>query len=436
VKRRLGERPFWSPAHGVDRSAGYHPPAVSIGPERAVAGGRPRGGELCRAWTDPHAHMPDYQPVGAADVSSLAWVVPSKAEAQRATKALLESLDGPGLPVSLWEAELKRAIDDSAKQHAAAPQKQGSTQSSSAGRTPRPTQYTLRLTQKMTAVLLGSANSRDHVRCVYDRPSLRGTFIGTDARTTVEVVEVRDGWLRFAPQPDDTRECWVRERAADGVWEVAAAQTAASRSTEFAIRTGLRMLGFFLERDEGACEMMMGATTDFLEDLPPMALFDADAGGQTVGEAGVHRMLTMLTDWLEARSMAGVAGCAELLAKLTVARGSLQSILRLAQLFSQKPSIITPEVIAQVQKLSVVESFEHPVRSFFEPIPGSTAQLLVLWEQSVFAVIRKEKAELRNKEEMESAIAVAQTALAEGDTDAARLIVAAQLSEKGFSKVV
>ena len=67
-------------------------------------------------------------------------------------------------------------------------------------------------------------------------------------------------------------------------------------------------------------------------------------------------------------------------------------------------------------------------------MPGSPAELLAIWERSVFAVIRKGKAG-SGREGVDSAIAVAQAALAEGDTDAARLVVATQLSEKSFATV-
>ncbi len=373
--------------------------------------------------------MAGYEPLqgGKLGLEGLKWGTPSEADVQRATKELLSSLDDPAEPVPLWEAELQRVVAQHAQLAAAAGALQGRGKISVQSE-PRPVTYTLRLAKRQTAVLATTAGV---VGAVYDRPSTSSKFLGTDTRTTIEVVEVRDGWLRFSPQPDDSCECWIQERSADGVWEVAA-QTPASRSTEFAIRTGLRMLRLFLDRDEGACEMMMAATSDFLEDLCPMSLFNSS--GQANGE-GIDRVLTMLTDWLMARSVAGLDGAAEMLTRLAVTRGSLPEILCLAQLFGNRPSLMTAAVVTELQKLSEVDSFDPAVAHFFAPRPGSSAELVALWNTSVFSLIRKEKARSRNTEEVNSAIAKARAALVDGDESTARLIVAAQLSEKSFATV-
>ena len=63
------------------------------------------------------------------------------------------------------------------------------------------------------------------VATVFDRPSSDARQLGVEDRSTIQIIEVRDGWLRFQPQPDDSSQCWVRESASDGDWKVSASQS-------------------------------------------------------------------------------------------------------------------------------------------------------------------------------------------------------------------
>lgn len=175
----------------------------------------------------------------------------------------------------------------------------------------------------------------------------------------------------------------MRERAPDGVWGLAASKNAATRQTDFAIRTGLRMLAFFLQKDDGASQLMLDSIREFVDDLEPLALYDAD-------EQAIDRVLEVLTEWLAARtstlSHAPGAGSEELLliTRLTVARGTLSAVMKLAALLDDTatPSTalqasedsvsssrnsssggggrlsLSAEVLAEIQHISAVEQFE------------------------------------------------------------------------------
>ena len=173
--------------------------------------------------------MPGYEPPSATGLGQLTWVVPTKADAQRATIALLESLDGPGAPPSLWEKELARSpvsppsvmppLGPGVEEEGGAGPGAGPGADRSAAHHIHAAQHAEAYCRAGAPGLLAPGRARG-IR----QASFRSNFVGMEARSAVEVVEVRDGWLRFDPQPDDTRECWVRDRADDGVWEVAAAQ--------------------------------------------------------------------------------------------------------------------------------------------------------------------------------------------------------------------
>ena len=87
------------------------------------------------------------------------------------------------------------------------------------------------------------------------------------------------------------------------------------------------------------------------------------ADGTGLIQAARRREKGLIALLLAAQSMAGVDGSAELLTRLTACRASLPGVLRLAQLFSQKPSLVTPGVITELQKLAEIDRSSRPRRA-------------------------------------------------------------------------
>lgn len=125
-----------------------------------------------------------------------------------------------------------------------------------------------------------------------------------------------------------------------------------------------------------------------------------------------------------------------LLARLTVARGTLADVARLAKAVGRAPSAVaalSDLLVAQIQTLSCIDGFELSARASFGPVPGSTGELLARWEASTLPAVCREVRRRQSEVAASEMSDQLRDALRRGDTSAARTLACAALPGPAFA---
>ena len=331
-------------------------------------------------------------------------------------------------PEGEWEKPLDgltQGAAEAAKQQNAVAQEAGS--GPNAVGTPC-TRYRLRL---LRADLTAPPSDTD-AQTVFDSPAARSKKLGREERPDVEVVEQRkvwgggklQVWLRLHGG-SGSEERWLKQSCPNGGWELAPRQSAAGLQTDFFLETNLRLLVHTIDRDPTAAAILMESARSFADAVHPLGLFDSTSGA-------IDRALQAMLEWLTTRAAAPDAAASgsdadavSLLVKLTVARGTLPSTLRLAKFFSAHPAMLRkPGAMEVLSKLWAVDCYEPAAQGHFIPVPGSTEGLLAAWEESVFGEVSKDA---------EGCLDELAVLLEAGDSEAACDLVRANVTQETFS---
>jgi hypothetical protein len=135
---------------------------------------------------------------------------------------------------------------------------------------------------------------------------------------------------------------------------------------------------FALEKDKEVSDVLLGCTRRFAERLTPLALFEATG-------PIIEKALSALIRWLTEN-----VGCDQsvhvksdsvvvVLVQLVFARGTLPSLLQLAEFLAARPQVITIELLSELSKLSDVRGFEQAAQASFKTEPGSTEDMIERW---------------------------------------------------------
>ena len=311
---------------------------------------------------------------GASDVietvqAVLVWTPPTVEESEQLCKAMLESVASKSKKgEAAWEKKLASLLEEQTRGRASLAALAAAEKSLAVPEKPMRRKFLLRLTRPQTAVFAPLCTDKD-VQIVYSKPSYEGSKkIGAEERSMIEIEEERDGWLRYHPQPGDPLQCWVIASAHNGKWELAPAQSSADLQTEFMVESSLELLMFALGKEADVSDVLLSCTRRFAGRLPPLSLFDSTG-------AIVEKSIQVLIDWLTERAttVVGAESVVVVLVQLALARGSLPAVLQLAHFLAGQPQLITTKVLAELTKLSDIDSFEAAPKSSFKPAPGSIA---------------------------------------------------------------
>eukprot|EP01046_Picozoa_sp_COSAG06_P036583 COSAG06_NODE_4048_length_4633_cov_2.795545_1_plen_1336_part_10 len=219
--------------------------------------------------------------------------------------------------------------------------------------------------------------------------------LGREERPDVEVVEQRKVWnngkLEVWLRLQGREEVWLQQTCPNGSWEMAPRHSATGLQTDFFVETNLRLLVHTIDRDPSAAAILLESARSFAGSLQPLSLFDSTG-------ASIDRALQAMLEWLTTRAASAATStgvgsdedAVQLLIKLTVARGTLPGVLRLARFFGAKPELLRqPGTMEELSKLWDVDCFEPAAQSYFCPAPGSNKALLALWESTVFGPLSK-----------------------------------------------
>lgn len=245
-----------------------------------------------------------------------------------------------------------------------------------------------RLVLRKEGLAIQGRDADTDAQTVWDKP--RGTVgprskLGREEGLEVDVTHQRKVWnngkLELWLRLHGREERWLHQSCPNGAWEMAPSHNAAGLQTNFIVETNLRLLLHMIDRDPSAATMLMDSARAFAASLQPLSLFDST-------DTSIDRVLQTMLEWLSAR--AGSADseddAIQLLVKLTVARGTLSAVVRLARLFGTNPEYLRrPGVLDELSKLWDVKQYELSAQTYFNPVLGSNEALLDAWEATVFA---------------------------------------------------
>lgn len=324
----------------------------------------------------------------------------------------------------LWEAELARlrahTIEDSEQLERL--QTERDTHESS-----KTTSHRLyRLELICVRDVFAPKGSEDDAQTLWSAPlRSRENFLGREDRGVIEVVEVlrnfngntAETWLRHKPLPGDKAQCWSRAMCPNGRWRQVPIDDATELQAGFFIESGLQLLTISLERDPDASSALLECTRAFVQRVGPASLFRS---------SGVitDRALTAVMDWLTNHA-ADDSPAIVVLVRLVLARGTLAAVLRLAQYIRTNPAVLRQaEVMLELHKIADVSGYEESAQELFLPVPGSTNELLSVWETDVFPTV----ASSAGKDGPEC-IHMLTEMLQRGDVDAARMLLRQRLTK-------
>jgi hypothetical protein len=168
------------------------------------------------------------------------------------------------------------------------------------------------------------------------------------------------------------------------------------------------------------------------ERLKPLSLFDSTS-------PTIDRALQGVIEWLTTHASASgddetaAAASSEafhLVVKLVAARGTLQALLSLACFLSERPALLRMSAAQVLQQLFDLSNFEAAAQASFGPAPGSAEQLLAVWESNVF-----ESVAAHVGDQTDVILDKLSELLAHGDSETARNMLRAELSEEAFASL-
>ena len=279
---------------------------------------------------------------------------------------------------------------------------------------------------------------------LWSGPSSKSKKMGLEESATVDVVEERKVWAAGKKElwlrlPGATPR-WLKRSCPNGSWEPMPRHNATELQTDFLVESGLRLLIHSIDSDAAASAVLLESTlavrpTPFLLHIappqhssshkysrlgrltPPRSVRPSNGAAAGCGQFAarlqplslfdssnttIERSLSAVMEWLTSNAAkpeegdetgAESAAATALLAlvQLTVARGTLPSILNLARFLSTHPHMAAiPGVLDGLGALWEPDGFEPALAQSFVPPPGSNADLLCVWEELVFPSLSKE----------------------------------------------
>ena len=279
---------------------------------------------------------------------------------------------------------------------------------------------------------------------LWSGPSSKSKKMGLEESATVDVVEERKVWAAGKKElwlrlPGATPR-WLKRSCPNGSWEPMPRHNATELQTDFLVESGLRLLIHSIDSDAAASAVLLESTLavrptpfllhfappqhssprknsrlgrltpprsvrpsngaaagcgQFAARLQPLSLFDSSS-------TTIERSLSAVMEWLtsnaakpeegdETGAESAAATALRALVQLTVARGTLPSVLNLTRFLSTHPHMAAiPGVLDGLGALWEPDGFEPALAQSFVPPPGSNADLLCVWEELVFPALSKE----------------------------------------------
>ena len=224
--------------------------------------------------------------------------------------------------------------------------------------------------------------------------------------TTIQVIGERDGWLCVRPPAEmlsaGVDSCWLQQRDEQKGCRWARCRDVAPQhaATGLVAAAGLQMLLFSLERDPQACEHLVSCASELMGALKPLSLYGhrADANMQEPPAVlALGRVSTFVLSLAKKCAMDDAARASQMVSlvlRMAAARGSLCATLEIVQAVHETPCLLQPEHRDCLDLLFAVDQCEEELLTDqFGPVPGSTEELMAIWEKEVFPALDSGEAE-------------------------------------------